>query len=225
MFRLILFSFLLFTFSCGKVGPLSLPEDQVDKSVITYPCDEACLEKLEEEKKRQQSVVINKVRTGGIEVVVSTSDPKKSALIANEITKIFLESRLENKIKKSDKTLSYLAKKLGEAQVDMDIADKRIEKYILEENLLSAQEFELQTRRLREFRSSIRDLKLPIVGLMCIPPQYEEPSMHFAFLKKIADKNNLIELSMGMSNDFTEAIKFGATSVRIGSLFFGAREI
>ena len=58
MIRLILLSFLLFTFSCGKVGPLSLPEDQVDKSVITYPCDEACLEKLEEEKKRQQSVVI-----------------------------------------------------------------------------------------------------------------------------------------------------------------------
>ena len=44
---------------CGKVGPLSLPEDQVDKSVITYPCDEACLERLEEEKKRQQSVVVD----------------------------------------------------------------------------------------------------------------------------------------------------------------------
>ena len=43
---------------CGKVGPLSLPEDQIDKSVITYPCDEECLERLEEEKKRQQSVVI-----------------------------------------------------------------------------------------------------------------------------------------------------------------------
>ena len=68
------------------------------------------------------------------------------------------------------------------------------------------------------------DLKLPIVGLMCIPPQYEEPSMHFALLKKIADRNNLLELSMGMSNDYEEAIKFGATSVRIGSLFFGARE-
>ena len=68
------------------------------------------------------------------------------------------------------------------------------------------------------------DLKLPIIGLMCIPPQYEESSMHFALLKKIADKNNLLELSMGMSNDFKEAIKFGATSVRIGSLFFGARE-
>ena len=44
--------------SCGKVGPLSLPEDKLDKSVITYPCDEACMEKFEEEKKRQQSVVI-----------------------------------------------------------------------------------------------------------------------------------------------------------------------
>ena len=47
-----------FLFSCGKVGPLSLPEDQLDKSVITYPCDEACLDRLEEEKQRQQSVIV-----------------------------------------------------------------------------------------------------------------------------------------------------------------------
>ena len=70
----------------------------------------------------------------------------------------------------------------------------------------------------------IKELELPIIGLMCIPPQDEEPSMHFAFLKKIAKRNNLTELSMGMSNDFEEAIKFGASSVRIGSLFFGLRE-
>ena len=44
--------------SCGKVGPLSLTEDKIDKSVITYPCDEDCMERFEEEKKRQQSVVI-----------------------------------------------------------------------------------------------------------------------------------------------------------------------
>ena len=68
-----------------------------------------------------------------------------------------------------------------------------------------------------------KDLKLPIIGLMCIPPLEEEPAMHFALLKKIADRNNLTELSMGMSNDFEEAIKFGATSLRIGSLFFGPR--
>jgi len=69
-----------------------------------------------------------------------------------------------------------------------------------------------------------QDLNLPIVGLMCIPPLEEEPSMHFALLKKIAERNSLQELSMGMSNDYNEAIKFGATSVRIGSLVFGSRE-
>ena len=44
--------------SCGKVGPLSLPEDKIDKSVITYPCDEVCMERFEEEKQRQKSLVI-----------------------------------------------------------------------------------------------------------------------------------------------------------------------
>ena len=68
------------------------------------------------------------------------------------------------------------------------------------------------------------ELRLPIVGLMCIPPLNEEPAMHFALLKKIADRNNLKELSMGMSNDYKEAIKFGATSVRVGSAIFGNRE-
>ena len=71
----------------------------------------------------------------------------------------------------------------------------------------------------------INDLNLPIVGLMCIPPINEEPSMHFSLLKKIAYRNNLSELSMGMSDDYEDAIKFGATSVRIGSLFFGKRQI
>ena len=68
------------------------------------------------------------------------------------------------------------------------------------------------------------DLKLPIVGLMCIPPINEEPSMHFSLLKKIASRNKLSELSMGMSADYEDAINFGATSVRIGSMFFGERE-
>ena len=70
----------------------------------------------------------------------------------------------------------------------------------------------------------IKDLKLNIVGLMCIPPLSEEPSMHFVLLQKIANRNNLPELSMGMSSDYEDAIKFGATSVRIGSLLFGKRQ-
>ena len=70
----------------------------------------------------------------------------------------------------------------------------------------------------------IEDLNLPIIGLMCIPPINEEPSMHFLLLQNIANRNNLPELSMGMSNDYEDAIKFGATSVRIGSLLFGERK-
>ncbi len=64
---------------------------------------------------------------------------------------------------------------------------------------------------------------LPVNGLMCIPPLEENPAMHFALLAKIADRNGLPELSMGMSDDFETAIRFGATQVRVGSGLFGAR--
>jgi len=68
-----------------------------------------------------------------------------------------------------------------------------------------------------------RDLDLPLVGLMCIPPADEEPSLHFALLAKIAARNGLTELSMGMSGDFERAIAQGATYVRVGSAVFGER--
>ena len=64
---------------------------------------------------------------------------------------------------------------------------------------------------------------LPVAGLMCIPPLDEEPAMHFALLAKIAARNGLTQLSMGMSDDFETAIRFGATQVRVGSALFGAR--
>ena len=57
--RLLLIFIVFSTFaSCGKVGPLTLPEDKLDKSVIKLPCDEECYKKFEEEKKRQQSVIL-----------------------------------------------------------------------------------------------------------------------------------------------------------------------
>lgn len=65
--------------------------------------------------------------------------------------------------------------------------------------------------------------KMNITGLMCIPPVDEEPSPHFALLKKIADRNDLSVLSMGMSSDYEIAIRFGATHVRVGTAIFGAR--
>ncbi len=64
---------------------------------------------------------------------------------------------------------------------------------------------------------------LVIEGLMCIPPADEPPGPHFALLAKIAARNGLDRLSMGMSDDFESAVRFGATSVRVGSALFGAR--
>ena len=73
------------------------------------------------------------------------------------------------------------------------------------------------------FIAECRALDLPIKGLMCIPPVDEAPSLHFALLAKIAARNDLSGLSMGMSGDFEQAIALGATHVRVGSAIFGER--
>ena len=74
------------------------------------------------------------------------------------------------------------------------------------------------------FVAECRGLDLPVAGLMCIPPANEEPSMHFALLAKMAERNGITGLSMGMSGDFEKAISFGATHVRVGSAIFGERD-
>lgn len=74
------------------------------------------------------------------------------------------------------------------------------------------------------FVEDCRAMDLPVSGLMCIPPVDEEPSLHFALLAKIAERNGLSGLSMGMSSDFERAIALGATHVRVGSAIFGARD-
>jgi pyridoxal phosphate enzyme (YggS family) len=68
-----------------------------------------------------------------------------------------------------------------------------------------------------------KDYGLTVSGLMCIPPVDQPPSPHFALLEKIARRNGLTELSMGMSGDFAAAIQCGATHIRVGSAIFGAR--
>ena len=68
------------------------------------------------------------------------------------------------------------------------------------------------------------EVGLPITGLMCIPPVDEEAAIHFGFLNTLASRNNLTGLSMGMSSDYAEAIRFGATHIRVGSALFGSRE-
>ena len=74
-----------------------------------------------------------------------------------------------------------------------------------------------------EFIAECRSMDLPVEGVMCIPPVHETPALHFALLAKIAQRNGLSGLSMGMSADFEMAIGFGATHVRVGSAIFGAR--
>jgi pyridoxal phosphate enzyme (YggS family) len=74
------------------------------------------------------------------------------------------------------------------------------------------------------FIASCRDqYGLTISGLMCIPPADEAPAPHFALTAKIAARNGLTNLSMGMSADFATAIQFGATHIRVGSAIFGHR--
>ena len=62
-----------------------------------------------------------------------------------------------------------------------------------------------------------------VEGLMCIPPETEPAGLHFALLRKIAQRNGVEKLSMGMSGDFETAVRFGATSVRVGTALFGGR--
>ncbi|SFS89639.1 hypothetical protein SAMN04488040_2311 [Sulfitobacter marinus] len=73
------------------------------------------------------------------------------------------------------------------------------------------------------FIKECQGLDLPVRGLMCIPPVDEEAALHFALLAKIAARNGLDGLSMGMSSDFEKAIALGATHVRVGSAIFGER--
>lgn len=74
------------------------------------------------------------------------------------------------------------------------------------------------------FVGNCRAMDLPIIGLMCIPPEGEDPTPHFRQLGEMASRNGLTGLSMGMSSDFETAIAHGATHVRVGSAIFGARD-
>jgi len=80
-------------------------------------------------------------------------------------------------------------------------------------------------READRFIADCRALGLNPQGLMCIPPVDEEPALHFALLAKIARRNALPCLSMGMSADFETAIALGATHIRVGTAIFGARHL
>ena len=95
---------------------------------------EAAVQKL-----KKNHLVINSLSTGGYEILVTTNNAKKSALIANKIAEHFLKIRLQNKIIKSEKALSYMSEKLNNAKLDMEIAHRKVETFALERNVLSTE--------------------------------------------------------------------------------------
>ena len=102
---------------------------------------------------------------------------------------------------------------------------KRIDLFIQVNTGEEAQKAGIHPRDADDFIRRCRaEYKLPVVGLMCIPPAEEHPAPHFALLGEIAKRHGLAQLSMGMSGDYELAIQFGATHVRVGTAIFGARE-
>ena len=115
-----------------------------------------------------------------------------------------------------------LAKTLGNEMIRQN---RQLECYVQVNTGKEAQKSGIAPEDTDDFIAFCRDeAGLKITGLMCIPPVDEEAAMHFALLQTIAKCNQLPLLSMGMSDDFEEAIAFGATSVRIGSAIFGVRD-
>ena len=115
-----------------------------------------------------------------------------------------------------------LAKALSDEMIRQN---RQLECYIQVNTGKEAQKSGIAPENADDFIAYCRDeAGLNITGLMCIPPIDEEAAMHFALLQIIAKRNHLSILSMGMSDDFEEAIAFGANVVRVGSAIFGARD-
>jgi pyridoxal phosphate enzyme (YggS family) len=130
---------------------------------------------------------------------------------------------------KADKAVSFfhyihsldrvkLADKLKEEEIKQD---KKL-KYFIQVNVAKeAQKSGIDYDSASDFiKYCITELRLNIIGLMCLPPVNENPEKYFRQLKDLSDLHNLSELSMGMSNDYMSAIQNGATYVRIGSAIF-----
>ena len=134
-----------------------------------------------------------------------------------------------NKIDDAVKMFSYIHSLDNEKlALKLSFAEKKTSKflkYFVQVNIASEpQKSGIALDQADDFISfCVNELKLNVIGLMCLPPMSVDPVPFFKQLKLIAAKNNLKDLSMGMSQDYSMAIEFGATYVRIGSGIFGER--
>jgi pyridoxal phosphate enzyme (YggS family) len=107
---------------------------------------------------------------------------------------------------------------------EMDRAGRRLDCYVQVNTGEEPQKAGVLPRDVDAFVASCHDIhKLPVVGLMCIPPVDQDPAAHFDMLAKMAARNGLAKVSMGMSADYETAVRCGATHVRVGTALFGSR--
>ena len=153
----------------------------------------------------------------------------KSLILNNSKLRLHLIGKLQsNKAKDAFDIFNYIHTldnaKLAEIFSNLESTSSKKIKYFIQVNIANEQQKNgISITETNQFiKYCIQDLKLNIIGLMCIPPIVGDPSQYFKSLAKIAISNNLKELSMGMSNDYECAIKNGATFVRIGSKIFNS---
>ena len=153
----------------------------------------------------------------------------KSLILNNSKLRLHLIGKLQsNKAKDAFDIFNYIHTldnaKLAEIFSNLESTSLKKIKYFIQVNIANEQQKNgISITETNQFiKYCIQDLKLNIIGLMCIPPIVGDPSQYFKILAKIAISNNLKELSMGMSNDYECAIKNGATFVRIGSKIFSS---
>jgi len=161
--------------------------------------------------------------------VQEASQKWKSLILNNSKLRLHLIGKLQsNKAKDAFDIFNYIHTldnaKLAEIFSNLESASLKKIKYFIQVNIANEQQKNgISIAETNQFiKYCIQDLKLNIIGLMCIPPIVGDPSQYFKSLAKIAISNNLKELSMGMSNDYECAIKNGATFVRIGSKIFSS---
>jgi pyridoxal phosphate enzyme (YggS family) len=161
--------------------------------------------------------------------VQEASQKWKSLILNNPKLRLHLIGKLQsNKAKDAFDIFNYIHTldnaKLAEIFSNLESTSLKKIKYFIQVNIANEQQKNgISITETNQFiKYCIQDLKLNIIGLMCIPPIVGDPSQYFKSLAKIAISNNLKELSMGMSNDYECAIKNGATFVRIGSKIFSS---
>jgi pyridoxal phosphate enzyme (YggS family) len=151
----------------------------------------------------------------------------KNLILNNTKLKLHLIGKLQsNKAKDAFELFHYIHTLDNEklAQIFSKLEGNSVKKikYFIQVNIANeAQKNGISVDKVNQFiKYCINDLKLNIIGLMCIPPVEGDPTQYFINLAELARVNNLKELSMGMSNDYEYAIKNGATFVRVGSKIF-----